>query len=78
MPWVRKKVSCGGGGTLCIALTAAVAAGILSCLLGAVLHERGSAMSAKYSRYKDLRSLIGSRSPAEIRAAMERRGIKAP
>ncbi|MDD5209906.1 MAG: hypothetical protein PHV36_11000 [Elusimicrobiales bacterium] len=78
MPWKRKKPGFRVRRSLFIALAAAVFGGVLACLLGTQLQQRSSALTAKYSSYMAIRSLLGSRSPAEIKAAMERRGIKAP
>ncbi|MBI4351094.1 MAG: hypothetical protein HY550_06625 [Elusimicrobia bacterium] len=60
---------------LFFALAAAAAAGILAGLAGTILDRRSSALLDKYSSY---RSLIGNRSPAEIKAALEKRGISVP
>lgn len=75
MPWKRKKMGPGGRRNLFIALTAAIATGVLACLLGALLDERDSALAGKYS---SCRSLLGNHSPGEIKAAPEKRGLKAP
>lgn len=72
MPWKRKKLSSSRSRLLFIALTAATVAGILSCLLGSLLDERGSALLNKYAAY---RSLLGNHSAGEIQAALEKRGI---
>ena len=74
MPWKRKRMFSRGRRTLFIALAAA-AAGILAGLAGTLLDEKGSALLGKYSAYK---SLTGSHSPAEIKAALEKRGISVP
>ncbi len=63
MPWKRKRAGLRLSRPVFIALAAAVF---------------GRALAAKYSAYRSIRSLIGNRSPAEIKAAMERRGIKVP
>lgn len=51
------------------------ATGILAGLAGTLLDEKGSALLSKYSAYK---SLMGNHSPAEIKAALEKRGISVP
>jgi len=71
MPWKRKRISSSKGRLLFFALLAAVGCGILSSLLGTLLHQRGSALAGKYSAY---RSLLGNYSQSEIKAAMEKRG----
>lgn len=78
MPWKRKKTVFLPRRPLFIGLAAAILGGVLASLLGALLQERGSDLAAKYSAYKSIKSLLRSRSPAEIRAAVEKRGIKAP
>lgn len=64
-----------GRRVLYLALAAAAAAGILAGLAGTLLDQRSSALLDKYSSYK---ALIGNRSPAEIKAALEKRGISVP
>lgn len=71
MPWKRKRINSPKGRLLFLALAAAAACGVLSCVLGSLLHQRGSALAAKYSAY---RSLLGNYSQSEIKAAMEKRG----
>lgn len=75
MPWKRKKIGSGGRRALCLALAAAAAAGILAGLAGTLLDEKSSALLDKYSSYK---ALTGNRSPAEIKAALGKRGISVP
>lgn len=75
MPWKRKKVHSYHGRVIFYALAAAVAGGILASMGGSLLLERGSALLNKYSTY---RSVTGNYSDSEIKAAMEKRGIKAP
>lgn len=72
MPWKRKSGIFRLRRPLLIALAAAVAGGILSGLIGTLLHERGSALVDKYSSY---RSLIGGHSESEIKAALRKRGL---
>lgn len=72
MPWKRKRMGSRRSRFLFFALAAAVAAGILAGLAGTILDRRGSAALDKYSAYK---ALIGNRSPEEIKAALEKRGI---
>lgn len=75
MPWKRKRMGSRKLRVLFFALAAAAAAGILAGLAGTILDRRSSALLDKYSSY---RSLIGNRSPAEIKAALEKRGISVP
>lgn len=75
MPWEKKRMFSRGRRVLCLALAAAAAAGILAGLAGTLPDEKGSALLGKYSSYK---VLIGNRSPAEIKAALEKRGISVP
>lgn len=75
MPWKRNKMFSPGRRVLCLALAAAAAAGVLAALAGTLLHEKGSALTDKYSAY---RSLLGGRSPEQIKAALEKRGISVP
>jgi len=58
---------------LLFAFAAAAACGILSCVLGSLLHERGSGLAGKYSAY---RSLSGRYSAGDLKAAMEKRGAR--
>lgn len=71
MPWKRKRLSSSKGRLLFFALATAAACGVLSCVLGSLLQQRGSALAGKYSAYK---SLLGNYSQSEIKAAMEKRG----
>lgn len=75
MPWKRKKTSSRGRRVLFIALAAAAATGILAGLAGTLLQEKGLALTSKYSTY---RSMLGNRSPEEVKAALEKRGISVP
>lgn len=75
MPWKRKRMFSGRSRLLYLALAAAAAAGIIAALAGTLLHEKGSALTDKYSAY---RSLLRGRSPEQIKAALEKRGISVP
>ena len=75
MPWKRKRMFSRGRRVLCLALAAAAAAGIIAVLTGTLLQEKGSALADKYSAY---RSLLWGRSPEQIKAALEKRGISVP
>ncbi|MDO8806004.1 MAG: hypothetical protein Q7R35_16425 [Elusimicrobiota bacterium] len=70
MPWKRKKFSSSPWRLVFFALAAAAAGGILSCLAGSLLQERGSTLASKYSAFK---SLTGNYSASQIKAALEKR-----
>ena len=74
MPIKRKKLGTRAYRLLILAFSAAIAGGIIACLLGALLQERGLALAEKYSVY---RTLAGSFSLSDIKAAMEKRGSAA-
>lgn len=74
MPWKRKKLRSYNGRVIFFALAAAAACGILASLGGELLLEHGTELVDRYRRYK---SVTGNYSESEIRAALEKRGMKA-
>lgn len=74
MPWKRKQFSPRKTRLLFLALSAAVAGGILAALFGALLHERGSALAGRYFSH---RSLLDIYFGSGLQAAPDKNGAAA-